>query len=171
MSIITLEEAKNFLRVDTADDDSLISALLATATEIIEKYTGQILQKREFVYTLDEAADEVWIPYQPLQEITKIEVVDDDGNNNPVSSDIFLVDAAQGRVKLKDGYSWPEHRGFASFVITGQAGYEEGTLPGGLKTAILLALAILYENRGIIDAQKVIDSISAVCWPYKVARV
>ncbi|MCD8353567.1 MAG: head-tail connector protein [Clostridiales bacterium] len=34
MSLITLEEAKNYLRVDTSDDDGLIGVLLASACRL-----------------------------------------------------------------------------------------------------------------------------------------
>ena len=34
MALITLEEAKGYLRVDTADEDAMIGILLATATRL-----------------------------------------------------------------------------------------------------------------------------------------
>ena len=50
---ITLEEAKNFLRVDGSDDDALIGALISAAREMCEQYTRRIL----VTTTIDEYFD------------------------------------------------------------------------------------------------------------------
>jgi phage conserved hypothetical protein, phiE125 gp8 family len=175
MAVISLEEAKLYLKVDTTDDDELISSLISVAEETVEKFTGQKLLTADFIYALDEAEETIHVPYSPLQEITKIEVVADDGTVSEVDSSSYEVDTSgpMGRIKLKSGYSWPAHRGFASFIITGKAGYgvDASAVPAPLKTAILLTLAILYENRGQVESQTLIDSISALCWPYRVLRI
>ena len=41
MALITLEEAKQYLRVDSADEDSLISSLIMTA-EVLVKNVGRV---------------------------------------------------------------------------------------------------------------------------------
>ena len=46
MALVTLEEAKTYLRVDTTDDDTLISSLLLTS-EVLTKDIGRV-------------SDEVW---------------------------------------------------------------------------------------------------------------
>ena len=50
---ITLTEAKNFLRVDGTDDDTLISALISAAREMCESYCRRIL----VTTTIDEYFD------------------------------------------------------------------------------------------------------------------
>jgi len=40
MMIVTLEEAKNWLRVDFSDDDALITTLINAAEEYLENTTG-----------------------------------------------------------------------------------------------------------------------------------
>lgn len=176
MSVISLEEAKLYLKVDTNDDDTLILSLISVVEQTIEKYIGRNLLISEFQYALDEAEDEIVVPFSPLQEITKIEVIADDGTVSEVDSGIYEIDRGQdqmGRIRLRPGYFWPDHRGFASFVIRGKAGYgmDASAVPAALKTAILIALAILYENRGQVESEKLLDSISALCWPYRVVRI
>jgi len=46
MALVTLEEAKTYLRVDTTDDDTLVSSLLSAA-EVLTKDVGRV-------------SDEVW---------------------------------------------------------------------------------------------------------------
>ncbi|HUM33631.1 MAG TPA: head-tail connector protein [Candidatus Saccharicenans sp.] len=176
MAVISLEEAKLYLKVDTTDDDELINALISVAERLVEKYTGRTLLTSEFVFKLDDPPGEILIPHSPLQSVSKIEVIDDSGVATEVAASNYYVDidqAQQGRVRLRPGCVWPYHRGFASFVISGSAGYGDSPdkVPTPLKTAILLALAILYENRGQVESQTLIDSISALCWPYRVLRI
>jgi len=175
MAVVSLEEAKLYLKVDTTDDDALIGSLVSVAEDIVEKITGRKLLTTDFTHILDNAEETILVPYSPLQEITKIEVVADDGTVSEVSSGIYEVDTSGqiGRIIIKPGCVWPYHRGFASFIITGKAGYgaDAGVVPGPLKTAILVALAILYENRGQVESQILIDSVSPLCWPYRVMRL
>ena len=50
---ITLTEAKNFLRVDGSDDDTLISALISAAREMCESYCRRILVTTTIVEYFD----------------------------------------------------------------------------------------------------------------------
>lgn len=47
--VVTLDEAKAHLRVDTADDDDLITVLIAAATETVESWLSRV-----FVDGVDE---------------------------------------------------------------------------------------------------------------------
>lgn len=175
MAVVTLEEAKNYLRVDSADDDNLITALIEVAEDLVEKFTWQTLLIKSFELIYDEAGESIEIPKSPLVEVTKIEVIDDEGTKTLVDPSIYMVDLTgmRGRIYLKKGCTWPSHRGFASFIITVKAGYgsvpEE--VPMALRQAALSALSILYENRGMINEQEIISAISEICWSYRIFRL
>jgi uncharacterized phiE125 gp8 family phage protein len=176
MAVITLEEAKNYLKIDTADDDVLISILISAAERLVEKYTGRTLLTRDFIFKLDDPSWEILIPHSPLQSVSKIEIVDDNGVVTEVAASNYYVDIdqdQQGRVRLRSGCVWPYHRGFASFVISGKAGYGDSPddIPLPLKTAIMTTLALIYEKRGAISEKEVLEAISTLCWPYKVMRL
>jgi len=175
MSVIALDEAKTYLRVDSADDNALITTLISVAEDCVEKETRRTLltQTCELIY--DEAGASIEIVKSPLQEVTKIEVLDDAGVKTIVDDEIYDVDISgiRGRVQLRDGCSWPDHRGFASFIITVKAGYGDtgAAVPAALKQAALIALAVLYENRGEMDEAKISKAISGLCRPYKIFRL
>jgi uncharacterized phiE125 gp8 family phage protein len=175
MSVIILDEAKTHLRVDGADDNALITALISVAEDCVEKETRRALLTQSFELIYDEVGASIEIIKSPLQEVTKIEVVDDAGIKTEVSNMLYYVDVSgiRGRVQLRSGCSWPDHRGFASFIITVKAGYGDtgASVPSALKQAVLIALAILYESRGEMDEGKVSKAISGPCWPYKVFRL
>ena len=62
---ITLTEAKNFLRVDHSDDDTLISALITASRQMCEEYTRRIL----VTTTVDEYFDK--FPKKSLEQFVK----------------------------------------------------------------------------------------------------
>jgi len=175
MSVITLDEAKNYLRVDSADDNALITALIEAAEDLVEKLTWRTLLTQTFELIYDTVGESIEITKSPLQEVTKIETIDDAGVKTEVSSSIYDVDitGSRGRVMLKSGCVWPIHRGFASFIITAKAGYGDAaaSVPAALRQAALAALAVLYESRGQADEQKVFAAISGLCTGYRVIRL
>jgi len=173
--LITLEEAKLYLRVDTPDDNTLIGTLAKTAENIIEKFTGRVLMTRIFELVFDSAGDSIEISKSPLQEVVRIETIDAAGVKTEVSRSLYDVDTSGifGRIKLKAGCVWPSHRGFASFIITVKAGYGDtaDAVPAPLRQAALLALAILYETRGAMNEDVINAAISGLCRPYRIVMV
>lgn len=170
---ITLDEAKNHLKIDSADDNALITALIKTARQLAEGETKRALITQTWEMFLDYAEPEIEIPKPPLQSIESINVIEDDGSESLVSPTIYMVATSQnspGRVKLVTGGSWPYHRGFASFIIEFKGGYGDAAsdVPELLKHGILLFLGHLYENRGTEDIPK---ATKDVLWPFKVMRL
>lgn len=176
MAVIGLEEAKLYLKVDTTDDDPVITALISAAEKFVEDYTGLRLLTFNFSCVLDKVGELTYVPFSPLQEVTKIEVIAEDGSVSVVDPGTYDVDTSSrqyGKVRLKPGYSWPEHRGFASFIISGKAGFGDNPadVPSPLKTAVLIVLAKLYESRGEARDEELYESIAALCLPFRVMRI
>jgi len=170
---VTLEEAKSHLRVDTDDDNALISTLITTAREMVEKETERALITQIWQMYLDEAPRIIEIPKPPLQMIDSIFIVDENGAEKEVDKESYIVDASgnlPGRVKLKDGYSWPSHPGFASFVVEFTAGYGDEAIdvPATIRQAILQLVGFLYENRG---SEEIPPGVKAMLRSYKIIRL
>lgn len=167
---VTLDEAKVHLRVDSAADNALITSLIVAARLLAERHTGRIFMTTNLTVIYDGAGESFELPYPPLQELTKIETIDDAGSKTEVSSNIYDADLSTntpGRVQLKDGNSWPTHRGFASFIVTFKAGYGDAgsNVPDLIRQAILQTIAHLYENR---SAQDMPAGAKALLSSYKV---
>ena len=156
---ITLEEAKNHLKVDSTDDNTLINSLIKAARDLAEKETRRAFITQTWQMYLDSAPAEIEIPKPPLQSVESIKVLDQDGNETTVDSSYYDVDKAEnspGRVKLKSGCCWPTHRGFASFIVEFKAGYGDAAtdVPEALKQGFFVLIGHLYENRGDEGAVK-----------------
>lgn len=176
---ITLDEAKNHLRVDGNDEDALIANLIAAAREIAENFTGRALMPQSFEYILDDfprnsAASEnciefksdnlnpikndlskIRMPKPPTITVNSIKYTDSTGTVNTWDSTNYLVDyeSEPCRIAPKTAGAWP------SFIpatlnavrINFTCGYAEGTLPKSIIQAIKLIVGHLYENREAVN--------------------
>jgi len=160
---LTLEDAKLHLRVDSSDDDTLISALIVAARNKIEGYTQRALITQTWEYVLDMPNNKQRIPQPPLQRVNSINLIDTDGTVTTIDPKTYIVDPSgiyarvtpvkASRLAFVDPDLWrgiwPWHRGFASFIINFTCGYGDtgDTVPGALVEAIRMYTALLYDNR------------------------
>lgn len=170
---ITLDEAKLHLRVDGADDNTLITALIKTARQLAEIETKRAFITQTWEMFLDYATPVIEVPKPPLQSIVSITVIDLDGELAVVDDTTYEVDASQnspGRVRIASGSVWPEHRGFASFIVEFKGGYGDAAtaVPDALKQGILQLIGYLYDNRG---AQEIPEELKVFFTPYKIMRI
>ena len=168
---VSLEEAKNYLKVETADDDTLISSLIKSARELIERYLRKALITQTWEMVLDDGGSMVVIPRPPLQSVTSIKTIAEDGTETVEDPEKYIVELgydSPGRVMLKSGQTWSIHRGFASFIVEFIAGYgdQASDVPEIIRQAILQLTAYFYENRGV---EKVIPfQVRNLINPYRV---
>lgn len=170
---ITLEEAKNYLKIETADDNVLINALITSARQLGEKCTRRAFITQTWQAFFDSVSAEFEIPKPPLQSVESIKVLDEEGNETTVDSSYYDVDKSEnspGRVKLKSGCCWPTHRGFASFIVEFKAGYGDAadSVPQLLKLRILQLIGHLYDNR---DSQEIPEEVQRLFASFKVYRL
>ena len=108
---ITTQEAKDHARVDIADDDDYINGLIASARWTFEDITNRALITQTWRLDLDgwPEGNEIVIPRAPLQSVTSVAYLDQDGNSNTWATSNYIVDAdsTPGRVVLAYGQSWP----------------------------------------------------------------
>jgi uncharacterized phiE125 gp8 family phage protein len=150
---VSLAEAKDHLRVDVTADDVLIDSLVTQSRERCERILGKALYTQTLDYQLDAFPSNGFInlPYTPpLQSVTSITYVDEDGNSDTVSSDDYIVDTANGRLVLKADTDWPvvTLQRVAGVTVRYVAGYtNRAGIPDSVKHVMLLAIGDSYENR------------------------
>lgn len=139
---ITLQETKDYLRVDFTDDDALISMLITAARQFIEKLTRRSIAVATWEMSLDEFPQgEIIIPLPPLKTINSIAYIK---GGTPQTFSYYEVDDYSQPARLKG--EWPETDNVLNAVkINFDAGYD--TVPEPLKQAMLLLISHWYENR------------------------
>jgi len=172
---VTLQEAKNHLRVIGSDDDAYILALISAATNIAEAFQNRTYMQRQRVYKLDEFPAMVNLPYPPVTMVNAIQYVDANGQTQTLSSAKYQVDLDSGFARVMPAYgeSWPTIRSVLGAVsISYTAGYEKvDDVPAEIKQAILLIVGHLYENReNVTEARlaKTPDGAERMLWPKRV---
>ena len=149
---ISLAEAKLHLKVDVTTDDDLILALITSAREYVELYTGRALVSSTWYGYADSVdTDGIQITKVPVISITSIKYVDGAGATQTWSSAEYETDLASepARVIAADGYSFPSiQSGLNKWTLEFVAGYPTAaTVPEALRSAMYLMIGHLYEHR------------------------
>jgi uncharacterized phiE125 gp8 family phage protein len=150
---VSLSEAKVHLRVDVADDDALITALITAATEFAEQETGRSIMPQTWELTLDAFPEAFKLQQIPVASVTSLKYVDVNGVMQTLSAPNYALDAADdfapAYVVPAYGVDWPSTRSQANAVaLRYVAGYASAAaVPEGIKAWIKLQLGALYETR------------------------
>lgn len=143
--VVTLTEAKNYLRVDYSEDDVLIQDLINSAQIRLEQYAGIAMTPRtlEVVAYVDEFIE---LPYAPINNITKVEYWNGQSWVLMTSGDYKVLG-----VTFKKLYVIGTQHNEFKFTYT--CGYT--TTPSSIKTALLKMTGDLYEYReSSVEASK-----------------
>jgi len=159
---VTLIEAKLHLKLATtsaeavayASEDDLLGRLITAARTQAEQETGRRFITQTLTYYLKQWPDErfIRIPYPPLQSavVTYRLTGDDDYDNTLTTADVDIA-SEPGRIILQPNESWPSGTLYTDkpIKIVFICGYGLAVaVPENIKSAILLKISDLYENRG-----------------------
>jgi uncharacterized phiE125 gp8 family phage protein len=164
---VSLEEVKHHLRIIGNDEDAYLNILIASATDAAEQFTRRSLIPALWDLYLDAfPPGAVDLPFPPLVDVESIHYRDPEGVGRYLTT--FAVDTVKHRVRPEFGECWPATRAEPNAVrIPYRTGYAEA--PASIKSAVLLLIGDLYENR---EAQGPViheNTIYArLLWPYRV---
>ncbi|WP_441276947.1 head-tail connector protein [Tardiphaga sp. 172_B4_N1_3] len=150
---LSLAEARQFLRVDHADDDAVITALIAAARAHVEALTRRALLTQTWRFVLDTwPADGRIAPrIGPLQTLLAVRVFDAAGAAHALEVESFVVDTA-ANVIAAPCWALPAPgcsvAGIELDVICG-FGALASDVPADLIHALKILLAHWYDNRGL----------------------
>ena len=148
---VTLAEAKLHCRIDSTDDDTLVTALITAATEMCEQKVGRAIMPQTWELTLDSFED-IWLTRTPVQSITSLKYIDEAGVEQTLSGSLYSFaqdDFGFARVDPVYGAEWPTTRDQINAVtLRYVAGYANAAaVPEGIKQWIKLSISTMYENR------------------------
>jgi uncharacterized phiE125 gp8 family phage protein len=153
---ITLAEAKLHLRVDSTDDDTLITTLVVAARQGAEHITGRAIISQTLELALDEFDDVIRLPRPPLVSITSIKYLNDAGVLTTMAEADYILDGHSEPARITPAYgtTWPTTRCQQNAVLIRYvAGYANAAaVPQEIKQWMLLRIGMLYENRESVSA-------------------
>jgi uncharacterized phiE125 gp8 family phage protein len=167
---------KAHLRVIGSSEDALITIYTDAATQALDGpngLLGRALVTQTWEYVLDKfPSAEIKMPLPPIQTVTFVKYLDESGVEQTLDSARYQVDTAgdPGWIVV-DADGWPATMDTANAVtIRFVAGYGlAAAVPAPIKSAILLHVGDLFENRQI-GAEKqlfVNDAYDRLTYPYR----
>jgi uncharacterized phiE125 gp8 family phage protein len=174
---ISLAEAKMHLSEDETARHALIERNIAAGRGVAERFTGRQLITATYELTMDRFPSKIVLPRPPFEKINTIKYYDSDAVLQTVSSGDYdvITDRFLGCVIPAYGASWPSARGHTNDVIvdfdTGY-GHAGSDVPEDIRSAILLTMAHLMENREAVVIGTITTSlplgVKDLLWPYRV---
>ncbi|HZP70640.1 MAG TPA: head-tail connector protein [Pseudolabrys sp.] len=151
---LTLAEAKAFLRVETAEDDALIAALIAAARLHVETQAGLALITQGWRMVLDcwPGSGRITVRPGPLRALTGARVFDFDGEAHALDTQAFVPDAGASSLAFMP-WALPVPTRLAAGIeldVTVGFGDAAADVPEPLRQAIRLLAAHWYENRAAV---------------------
>lgn len=159
--VVTLSEAKAHLRVDHADDDGMIAAMIGAAVASLDPasngWLGRALRPQTWELRLPFfPPEEIELPYPPLTSVTSIKYDTAAGvETTMIVNTDYRIFGLNGHHKasIAPAYngSWPTPRDDRETVriryVAGYAATPTDLLPAPIKAAILLMVGDLYQFR------------------------
>jgi hypothetical protein len=160
---VTLQEAKDYARIDGSTEDTLITSLIKMARIHCESFTGKSLIPKTVTVTSFTFPYQFQLPYGPLTNeanISKCVTIDQNNVetnlnyevNTGLFPKIFILGGAQSY----------------KFKLVYTAGFT--TVPEDIKLAIKMMVNTLYERREDFSDLQAIESplgVKALLMPYK----
>lgn len=145
----TVAQIRGHLRTSaTGPDDVLILSYLAAAQESAMHYTGKSIGEQTVELGLDGfPRGAIALPHGPVVSIDSIKYLDTNGVEQTVLPAAYSIDdynSMQHWVAPAYGTLWPDSQQSLNCV---KVRYKAGSLPEAVKSALLLTVGHLYENR------------------------
>jgi len=165
--ILTTAEAKNYLKIDTSADDTLISDMVDAATNYCENYLGQkfITQSIQEVFDkipkpkIGDLFPTLFLTVHPVQSVTSITYTDTNETEQTWNASLYKVDTYRKAARITPSYGevFPDILAeINSLTVTYVAGYGDASsdVPASIRQAVRLVLSDMYHNRSDFVKEK-----------------
>lgn len=172
---ITLEEAKNYLKIDLSmtEDDQLITRIIKAVRMAAEKYAQTSFVTQTLIAYSDKWDPARELPYGPHQSIISVVRTHYDNTEVTLTTEEYSYSGIDYFTVLPDKV-WRLSEGFINNRIKVEyvAGFGTATdVPDDIKLAILKEVAELYENRENTLIGSIVADLSTtsktLLFPYK----
>jgi len=165
---ITLQQVKEWTRVDANTSDAELSGFIQAATDAAETIMNRPIIQREFTLTLDNwLPDEIKLPEVKAQSVTSVQYVDEEGVTQTLATTEFQVDLGgkykQGRIVEAFEKTFPQVRDeLQAVTIVYQAGFgpDWNSVPQDIQQGIAYLTGHYYDTRDIVGENEMIPETS-----------
>ena len=160
---VTLAEASLWAKIDSTDDNDIVTSLIKAARLNAESYTRRGFVTQTVVAYFDGFYDEMILNRSPISAITSVKYYDGDDNIQTLATTVYDYDiiSEPGIITLGYNQTWPTTYDKKNAVeVTMTVGYgAASTVPEDIKTAIKMILTHLYENRQDVIVGRQVNSM------------
>lgn len=169
---VSLQEAKDHLRVTVSDDDMMIYTLIKAAVDQVEEYTRRKLITQTWDFFIDSFMTNIYLPYGNLQSVTSVKYYDVNDSLQTLATTIYIVDtdSYKGKVTRVTDQSWPSIYDRPNPIeIRFVCGYGGASaVPESFKSAIKIKLEMLYGNLFPNEYEQLKNTYEALLSPYRI---
>ena len=188
---LSLQEVKEYLRVDDATDERVVQPLIMAARQFAEEHMNRALMQQTFTLMLDAVIDQdqplyegmrtapdlnyyknyIVLPKSPVQSVTSVKTFDDSDNATTMAATKYYVDTQRepARIVLRTGETFPTALRVANAIeVIYVAGYTSAfAIPEPIRLGMLQHIAYMYEHRGdMYEAQGAPTLMKSLYAPY-----
>ena len=188
---LSLQEVKEYLRVDDATDERVVQPLITAARQFAEEHMNRALMQQTFTLMLDAVIDQdqplyegmrtapdlnyyknyIVLPKSPVQSVTSVKTFDDSDNATTMAATKYYVDTQRepARIVLRTGETFPTALRVANAIeVIYVAGYTSAfAIPEPIRLGMLQHIANMYEHRGdMYEAQGAPTLMKSLYAPY-----
>lgn len=159
---VSVSELKQHLRIDTGDEDSLLSGYIRAAREMIESDAEISLCPQTLTWRIDAfPAWEIALRRPPVNSITSIVYLDADGTSQTLAASEYRFDGYSKPARLTPSYNneWPDTYQVTNAVtIVASAGYTSvSEVPQLAKQALMMLASHWFRNRDSVSQSLTYD--------------
>ena len=165
---VSLAEAKAHLRVDVADDDAQITAMIWAAAQGAEQATGRALTAQTWELALNAFPAALQLTRVPVASVTSLTYIDSAGVSTVLSNTLYALSVADdfGFASVAPVYAgtWPTTRAEVNAVkLRFVAGYADAaSVPEAIKSWIKLQVGAMYANRESVNIGNIVSPLGFV---------
>lgn len=158
---LTLQEAKEFLRVPHDEDDSRITDMIITARSLAEQWLKRSLVTQSWKLTFaDQICGTIRLPMGPVQSITSVVTTNSGDVSTTVATTAYALSAAKDAIVIDNIITGTR------IDVTYVAGYGAASqMPKPIKLGMLQHIAAMFD--GQMTLAPIPDAVLSCYMPFR----
>ncbi len=184
LKALTVQEVKDYLRVDSDAEDTLLGVLIDASTQMAESYLGRFLlttvieEFYDFFPVYKTGVDPfhgdrniIFLSRGPVQSVASVKYIDGNGDEQTVTASDYRADLVSEPSRIMPNEGWLGTKDTVNAVIIRYTcGYTQASdVPANIKMAMLLMIGEMYEKR-VDSVHRLPTASEYLLNPYRVFR-